>query len=475
MEALHCSSCGASDLEILDNGIAKCGHCGSLVILPKKKEDIVSLLNSAYVYRKNNNYDLAIDTYKAVLDKDDEELSALEGLLLAEYGIEYVKDTYTGKYIPTCHRMHFQNIYENETYLKLISLVNDEQKSVIEKKAKEINSLQAAIEKQVLNEKDYDIFISYKSSDKNGDKTEDSVIARQIYDELSKSGYRVFFAEKTLEDKVGSEYEPIIFKALHTSKIFLLVGTSKENIESPWVRNEWSRFIERIRFGHNEVNAYSFIPVFKGMNPYDMPKINGHYAQGIDASKIGYVYSVVDGVDRIYSKIAVKKTLPIQEERKDTKKPIEYYKDMASAIKQREDIKKKLEEQNKPIETPAQTSAIRTPKVRKILDKKDRKSIPIILVNIFLRALLIVWFIDIFLNKIAVMSSNVVAVVMFWLVLATTIATIMIDFILIISSNGHNKYANRKYNRYAKLFLIISIICMFIMGITNGIIASLLK
>ena len=151
------------------------------------------------------------DTYKAVLDKDGEELAALEGLLLAEYGIEYVKDTYTGKYIPTCHRMHFKNIYENEIYLKIISLVNEEQKAVIEKKAKEINNLQMAIEKQVRNEKDYDVFISYKATDADGDKTEDSVIARQIYDEITKKGYRVFFAEKTLEDKLGSEYEPIIF------------------------------------------------------------------------------------------------------------------------------------------------------------------------------------------------------------------------------------------------------------------------
>ena len=66
---------------------------------------------------------------------------------------------------------------------------------------------------------------------RNVDKTEDSIIARQIYDELSKSGYRVFFAEKTLEDKVGTEYEPIIFKALHTSKIFTSVS-----FNSCWIR-----------------------------------------------------------------------------------------------------------------------------------------------------------------------------------------------------------------------------------------------
>ena len=75
------------------------------------------------------------------------------------------------------------------------------------------------------NEQEYDIFISYKATDFNGDKTEDAIIARELFDELSKKNYKVFFAEKSLEDRIGAEYEPIIFKALHTSKIFILIGT----------------------------------------------------------------------------------------------------------------------------------------------------------------------------------------------------------------------------------------------------------
>ena len=64
---------------------------------------------------------------------------------------------------------------------------------------------------------------------------------------MTHAASRQKLTEKTLENRIGSEYEPIIFKALHTSKIFILVGTSKEHIESNWVRNEWSRFIDRIK------------------------------------------------------------------------------------------------------------------------------------------------------------------------------------------------------------------------------------
>ena len=118
---------------------------------------------------------------------------------------------------------------------------------------------------------------------------------------MTKKNYKVFFSEKTLENRIGSEYEPIIFKALHTAKIFILVGTSKENVDSAWVRNEWARFIDRIRNNEEGLNSACFIPVFKDMSPYDMPKVNNQFIQGVDASKIGYTYTIVDGVEKILS------------------------------------------------------------------------------------------------------------------------------------------------------------------------------
>jgi tetratricopeptide (TPR) repeat protein len=223
IEVIRCSSCGSTDIENIGGDMGKCSHCGSTMIIPKKQGEIISLLNNAYIYRANFNYDLAIKSYQFILEKDSNELAAYEGILLSEYGIEYVKDSYTGKMIPTCHRAHFKSILEDPYYQTLITLASDEQKTVIEQKVKEIDKLQKAIERQLKNEESYDVFISYKDKDKNGDKTEDALIARQIYEELSNKNYRVFFAEKSLEDRVGSEYEPIIFKALHTSKIFILV------------------------------------------------------------------------------------------------------------------------------------------------------------------------------------------------------------------------------------------------------------
>ena len=106
VEVIRCSSCGSSEIENINNNIGKCMHCGSTMLLPKQNAEIVSMLNNAYIYRANFNYDLAIKSYQFVLEKDGSELSAYEGILLSEYGIEYVKDSFTGKLIPTCHRAH---------------------------------------------------------------------------------------------------------------------------------------------------------------------------------------------------------------------------------------------------------------------------------------------------------------------------------------------------------------------------------
>lgn len=297
-EVVRCSSCGSSQVTAINDKIGECKHCKSTMILPRNNEEIIALLNSAQIYRENYNYDLAIKSYQYVLEKDTSEASAYEGILLAKYGIEYVKDAYTGKLIPTCHRAHFKSIYEDEYYLSLMIIATEEQKQVIEQKVKEIDKLQKSIEKQLKNEQSYDIFISYKATDKNGEKTEDSLISREIYEELTKKNYKVFLAEKSLEDRLGSEYEPIIFKALHTSKLFILVGTKKEYIEANWVRNEWSRFIDRIK-NNEDLPKGCFIPVFKNMNPYDMPKVNNTLVQSVDAGKLGYLVTLVDGVSKL--------------------------------------------------------------------------------------------------------------------------------------------------------------------------------
>ena len=61
-------------------------------------------------------------------------------------------------------------------------------------------------------EEPFDIFICYKETDNHGRRTPDSVLATELYHELTKIGFKVFFSRITLEDKLGSAYEPYILQ-----------------------------------------------------------------------------------------------------------------------------------------------------------------------------------------------------------------------------------------------------------------------
>ncbi|MDE6004979.1 MAG: toll/interleukin-1 receptor domain-containing protein, partial [Oscillospiraceae bacterium] len=109
--------------------------------------------------------------------------------------------------------------------------------------------------------------------------------------------YKVFFARITLEDKLGSAYEPYIFAALNSSKIMLVVGTKPEYFNAVWVKNEWSRYLSLIEQGKKK----TVIPCYRDMSPYDMPE-EFISLQSQDVSKIGYMQDLLRGVQKILGK-----------------------------------------------------------------------------------------------------------------------------------------------------------------------------
>ena len=107
----------------------------------------------------------------------------------------------------------------------------------------------------------------------------------------------MFFSRISLEDKLGTEYEPYIFAALNSAKVMLVVGTDYENFDAVWVKNEWSRFLKLIAKGEKK----TLIPVFKNMDAYDMPKEFAKLSAQ-DMGKVGAMQDLVRGVEKILGK-----------------------------------------------------------------------------------------------------------------------------------------------------------------------------
>ena len=229
MAIIKCKMCGG-DLNILeDASTAECEYCGSVQTVPKvDDEKKLTLFARANRLRLACEFDKAAGVYEAIVADFPEEAEAYWGLVLCKYGIEYVDDPATGKKIPTCHRSSFDSVMEDSDLEQVLENADSIARKVYREEAKAIEEIRKGIIAVSANEEPYDIFICYKETAENGERTLDSVLAQDVYDALTDKGYRVFFSRISLEDKLGVEYEPYIFAALNSAKIMLAFGTDYE-------------------------------------------------------------------------------------------------------------------------------------------------------------------------------------------------------------------------------------------------------
>ena len=295
MTILKCKMCGG-DLAIEDEmSICECEFCGTKQTIPKADDEKkIKLFERANRLRFNCEFDKAATVYESIISDYSEEAEGYWGLLLCKYGIEYVDDPATGKKIPTCHRSSFESIMDDVDFEMVMENSDSKARSLYREEAKYIEEIRKGIIEVSGKESPYDIFICYKETDEDGERTLDSVLAQDVYDELTNRGYRVFFSRITLEDKLGVEYEPYIFAALNSAKIMLAFGTSYDFYNAVWVKNEWSRYLKLMAKDKNK----HLIPCFKGIDAYDIPKEFNKF-QSQDMGKIGAIQDLMRGIEKL--------------------------------------------------------------------------------------------------------------------------------------------------------------------------------
>ena len=298
MAIFKCKMCGG-ELQIAEGmTVCECAYCGTTQTLPKLDTDKrENLYDRANHFRRNNDYDKAMSIYEQILNEDPGDAEAYWSLVLCRYGIEYVEDPTTHKRVPTVNRAQYKSIYADEDYKAAIEHADSMQKWVYEEEAKTIDVIQKGILEISNKEEPFDVFICYKETDENGQRTRDSVIANDIYHQLTKEGFKTFFAAITLENKLGTAYEPYIFAALNSAKVMLVIGTKPEYFEAPWVKNEWSRFLTIIKNDPSKI----LIPAYRDMDPYGLPE-EFSFLQAQDMSKIGFVNDIIHGIKKVVNK-----------------------------------------------------------------------------------------------------------------------------------------------------------------------------
>ncbi len=263
-----CKICGGSVTVTPKSRIAVCDYCGTKQVLPLFSDESAQLLyDRGNGYLRQNEYDKAETIFNQLLSLCPDDPEIYWDLVLCKYGVTFVNDSKSGKFIPTCNRTHYCSVFQDENYLNAIKYSDDETATYYKENAQTIENIQKGILVISKKEKPFDIFISFKDTDSNGARTKDSVKAQELYEKLTQAGYKVFFSRITLEDKIGTQYEPYIYAALSSSKVMLTVSSSKENIESAWIKNEWSRFLT-LRQGDA---GKTLIPLYFDMPKSDLP------------------------------------------------------------------------------------------------------------------------------------------------------------------------------------------------------------
>ena len=298
MAILKCKMCGGDLVFEPGATVCECEYCGSKQTIPNtENEKKITLFARANRLLRSCDFDKAEGIFSSIAAEFPEEAEAYWGLVLCKYGIEYVDDPATGKKVPTCHRSSFDSVMDDPDFDQVMENADIVARAVYREQAKQIEEIRKGIIEVSGKEAPYDIFICYKETAEDGQRTIDSVLAQDVYDALTARGYRVFFSRISLEDKLGTEYEPYIFAALNSAKVMLAFGTTYDYYNAVWVKNEWSRYLRLLV----KDKSKHLIPCYKNIDAYDIPKEFARL-QAQDLGKIGAMQDLIRGIDKLFGK-----------------------------------------------------------------------------------------------------------------------------------------------------------------------------
>ncbi len=116
----------------------------------------------------------------------------------------------------------------------------------------------------------FDVFISYKNSDVNGERTRDAQMAFDLHDKLEERGISAFCSTLSLTRMGQGAYKDAINNALDAAKVLVVVGTSLDNILSPWVKYEWGSFHDDLLTGRK--SGGTLVSYTSGLDPNELPR-----------------------------------------------------------------------------------------------------------------------------------------------------------------------------------------------------------
>ena len=281
-----CKACGGETRVDLDkvHGITHCEYCDTVITLPKSdcSPETIDLLRHGEMLLYTCEFDKAYNIFKRVTNKAANESEAYFGMALAAFRVQYLFDRVNRREQPICYDISEQLFSSDDNCKKAIALALGAQKAEYLRRAAEIDSIRSKFYLLKNSGEKYDCFICVKVSDETGRMTDDAATAMRLHRELEKRGYKPFYSEFDIHDRVGADYESLILYALYTSKCMIVICSKEEYLRTDWVQNEYTRFLRMI--GRKDKAADALAIAYSGTVIERLPGSEKKY-QGVDLKK----------------------------------------------------------------------------------------------------------------------------------------------------------------------------------------------
>lgn len=281
---MECKCCGARMNPANERGgVIQCAYCGYFFTRPKKEVTpaVLSFLRTGEHELDVCKFDEAYTAYQKAAQLDSKEPEAYWGMALAQFKIQYLKDNVNNRLQPICHEISDRKFTDSKNFLSAIRYATEEQRKQYESKGEEIDYIQGEFFKLQREGLEYDCFLCVKVTDENKNNTQDSKDADYIYDLLRNKGYTPFYSERNIRNKTGADYEAQILYALKTAETMLIICRNEEYLQTPWVKNEYTRFMRLVNDEEKEADSVTFVYFKKPIEK--LPNKKGKI-QGIDFS-----------------------------------------------------------------------------------------------------------------------------------------------------------------------------------------------
>lgn len=231
-----CKNCGGRSYKVVGQNMVKCQFCGTLYVdeHASKEEEVLTV--GAYEKLRELKFEQAVEEFDKILVLYPNSFEAFFGKALAKHKIVYYNNRKGLSQKPHFFGDSITTIADDADFVSAIQNAPPETAKTYRDRAKKIDKIAKNYNENSINN-DWDIFVYAVDFDK--EKPEDYPKIKEMLDKLEGENLKIYFVQSLPQ----REKEEDTFRALHTSKAFVLFANDKSGYTDGECKNLYDRYL----------------------------------------------------------------------------------------------------------------------------------------------------------------------------------------------------------------------------------------